>query len=50
MRCIIYGGGGGAGGESGDGAYSFCRDDDVSSCVIYGGVTDYASFSHLPVG
>jgi len=48
MRCIIYGGGGG--GESGDGVYSFCRDDDVSRCVIYDGVTEYASFFHLPVG
>ena len=44
MRCIICG-------WCGDGAYSFYRDDDVSSCVIYDGVTDYASsFFHRPVG
>ena len=50
MRRIICGGGGG----SGDGAYSFCRDDydddDASSRVIYGGVTDCASFFRHPVG
>ena len=51
MRYIICGGG------SDDGVYSFCRDDDYDgddddvSCVIYGGVIEYASsFSLRLVG